>query len=262
MLFSRAHKGAYMDLLMTQFNFGHLSLDDVKTVLGADFDSMWESRLSAKFSVDDNGLFFNKRLEDEKNKRIGFTESRRKNLDKQDTHMEQHMDTHMESHMEHHMEHHMGTHMENENKDKNNNKDLTELDKKNEKPKKERKRILPAYLHPPTVDEVRCFFAENGYKISEAERCFMWYANLNWKNTKGKNVIDWKATVQKVWFRPENLETNKKPVVPKINGVSADLLVWLTDDILREERLLTPEQIKQVRDYGISIQGNGSASGK
>lgn len=93
--FSRHLKGCYMDLLMAQFNNGHLSLDEIKTVLGADFGS-WPA-LQKKFTTDSNGLFFNKRLEIEKDKRIAFTESRKNNLK---SHTEPHMNTHMAPHME------------------------------------------------------------------------------------------------------------------------------------------------------------------
>ena len=75
--FSRAHKGAYMDLLMAQFNYGHMTLDDIKHILGSDFDLMWEQKLKQKFEIDSNGCFYNKKLEDEKQKRKGYVESRR-----------------------------------------------------------------------------------------------------------------------------------------------------------------------------------------
>ena len=45
MTFNREQKGAYMDLLMVQFNSGHMCLDDIKAVLGPDFDTMWERKL-------------------------------------------------------------------------------------------------------------------------------------------------------------------------------------------------------------------------
>ena len=38
--FTRAHKGAYMDVLMAQHNNGHLSIEDIEIVLGSDFESM------------------------------------------------------------------------------------------------------------------------------------------------------------------------------------------------------------------------------
>jgi len=95
--FSRHLKGCYIDLLHAQFNNGHLSLDEVKTVLGSDFGSSWPT-IQKKFSVDPQGLYFNERLELEKEKRMAFTDSRKKNLKKS------HMTTHIKSHMEHHME--------------------------------------------------------------------------------------------------------------------------------------------------------------
>lgn len=83
MSFTRHHKGAYMDLLMCQFNVGHMSLEDIKTVLGEkDFNDMWESKLSKKFTVDKKGLFYNQKLENEIIKRKNYTQSRRDNLNK------------------------------------------------------------------------------------------------------------------------------------------------------------------------------------
>ena len=69
-------KGAYMELLMTQFNNGHMTSHMVKQVVG----HLWDG-ISEKFTQDDKGLWYNKRLEDEQVKRKNFTTSRRKNLD-------------------------------------------------------------------------------------------------------------------------------------------------------------------------------------
>lgn len=107
-LMSRFLKGCYMDLLHAQFNNGPLSLDEVKTVLGGDFGQAWPT-LQKKFSVNPKGLFFNERLEFEKNKRKAFSESRSKNrLNK----------THDVSY-DKHMNEHMINHMENENENRN-----------------------------------------------------------------------------------------------------------------------------------------------
>lgn len=97
MSFSRHHKGAYMDLLMAQFNQGRLSIEDIKDILGSDFEIMWERKLKGKFLQDENKLFYNKRLEDERNKRKNYAESRRNNLKKASTDMGAHMNTHMEN---------------------------------------------------------------------------------------------------------------------------------------------------------------------
>jgi len=76
MTFNRAQKGAYMDLLMAQYNNGRLSIDDIKIVLGVDFDSMWLSKLKDKFQTDGE-FYWSERLRYEVEKRKNYTESRR-----------------------------------------------------------------------------------------------------------------------------------------------------------------------------------------
>ena len=83
-LLSRFQKGCYMDLLHAQFNNGRLSLEEIKICLGSDFSQAWLA-LQKKFKQDENGLFFNERLEQEKNKRAAFSESRRNNRIKKPT---------------------------------------------------------------------------------------------------------------------------------------------------------------------------------
>ncbi|MEJ7610650.1 MAG: hypothetical protein WKF88_05660 [Ferruginibacter sp.] len=74
-LMSRFLKGCYMDLLHAQFNHGRLSLEEIKICLGSDFGPSWPA-LQKKFKQDNN-LFFNERLEHEKEKRAAYSESRR-----------------------------------------------------------------------------------------------------------------------------------------------------------------------------------------
>lgn len=96
---TRHLKGCYMDLLAAQFNSGPLSLDEIKTVLGSDFGLSWPT-LQKKFAKDDNGLYFNGRMQFEKDKRINYSNSRRSNRMQ-------------------HMSNHMSPHMENENRNEN-----------------------------------------------------------------------------------------------------------------------------------------------
>jgi uncharacterized protein YdaU (DUF1376 family) len=115
MSFTRSHKGAYMDLLMCQFNQGHMSLQDVQVVLGeVDFNAMWESKLKAKFVVDIEGRFYNEKLETEVVKRRKFTESRKKNLNNQ-----KESEPYMAVHIKNNTASHMDGHMENENENTN-----------------------------------------------------------------------------------------------------------------------------------------------
>lgn len=89
--FTRAQKGAYMDLLMAQFNQVGLTIEDIKHILGTDF-WMWETKLKSKFQEESNGLYFNRKLREESIRRKLYTTSRRQNLKSED-HMVNHMET-------------------------------------------------------------------------------------------------------------------------------------------------------------------------
>jgi uncharacterized protein YdaU (DUF1376 family) len=100
MLFTRHHKGAYMDILMAQFNNGHMSEKQIKIVLGKDDEHLWEEVLKSKFVQDEAGNYYNQKLDNEINKRRKFTQSRKDNLQNaknKDNHMDSHMDKHMEN---------------------------------------------------------------------------------------------------------------------------------------------------------------------
>jgi uncharacterized protein YdaU (DUF1376 family) len=93
-------KGAYMDLLMLQFNRGHMNTHMIQHTVG----HLWE-QVKCKFIQDEKGLWYNVRLDVEKEKRKTFTESRRNNIKPKnkpkvepsyETHMQPHMDSHME----------------------------------------------------------------------------------------------------------------------------------------------------------------------
>lgn len=103
MYLTHEQKGAYMDLLILQFNVGKFTEAQAKQVLSICFDVAWPM-LKLKFVLDD-GLYFNERLQSEIEKRKSFSESRRNNakgnksikkeLNKSDTsaeHMLQHME--------------------------------------------------------------------------------------------------------------------------------------------------------------------------
>ena len=87
-------KGAYMELLMLQFNRGHMTSHMIGQVVG----QIWDV-IKDKFIQDSDGLWYNDRLEVEKNKRKEFTYSRRNNLkgNNQYTNKVGHMTSHMEN---------------------------------------------------------------------------------------------------------------------------------------------------------------------
>lgn len=97
-------KGAYMELLMLQFNRGHMTSHMMGHMVGQNLD-----KLLHKFTKDENGLYYNVRLDEEKEKRKTFTASRRNNI----TGTNQHTKNNHKK--EGHKGGHMSSHMENEN---------------------------------------------------------------------------------------------------------------------------------------------------
>ena len=99
-------KGAYMELLMMQFNRGHMEGHMIGQVVG----QMWD-KIKTKFVQDAEGKWYNVRLEEEKNKRKSFTDSRKNNLTGQNQYTKK----------SGHKKGHMTSHMEDENENVNNN---------------------------------------------------------------------------------------------------------------------------------------------
>lgn len=76
--FSNRAVGAYIRLLCFQHQLGHLSESKIKNILnGLNKDE--KSDVMSKFIKDDDGLFFNKRMELEINKKTSYSESRAAN---------------------------------------------------------------------------------------------------------------------------------------------------------------------------------------
>lgn len=68
-------KGAYIELLMVQFNRGHMTSHMIGHIVG----HLW-GQIKDKFIQDENGLYYNVRLELEQNKRKAYSDSRRNNI--------------------------------------------------------------------------------------------------------------------------------------------------------------------------------------
>ena len=79
---------------------------------------------------------------------------------------------------------------------------------KNDKKEKNKKEFTP-----PIILEVEQYFEEKGYKKESANRFFDFYSCNNWKDSNGKQVMNWKQKAISVWFKPENKTT--EPVRPK-----------------------------------------------
>jgi uncharacterized protein YdaU (DUF1376 family) len=85
-------KGAYIDLLMLQFNRGHMT----EHMIGHTVGQLWKN-IKDKFIQDPTGLWYNVRLDEEKSKRMAFTQSRRNNIKGVNQHTLGHMTSHMDN---------------------------------------------------------------------------------------------------------------------------------------------------------------------
>lgn len=92
-------KGAYIELLMMQFNRGHMTKHMMGQVVGQLLDKVLD-----KFTKDSDGLYFNERLELEQEKRKSYVASRLNNKKGKNQHKKEeptagHTSGHMTSHM-------------------------------------------------------------------------------------------------------------------------------------------------------------------
>lgn len=90
---SLEEKGGYLELLILQFNTGKFTEAQAKLVLSICFDVAWDT-LRQKFKTDGT-FYWNERLQEEKEKRQNFTNSRKNNAltpKKPKKHMHKHME--------------------------------------------------------------------------------------------------------------------------------------------------------------------------
>lgn len=71
------------------------------------------------------------------------------------------------------------------------------------KTKKENIKRKKVDFEPPTLDEVKRYFIENGYSPIKGEQAFNYYSSSNWVDKNNKQVLNWKLKMQ-MWFKPED----------------------------------------------------------
>lgn len=79
MFMTNEQVGAYIKLLCVQHQYGHLSLQQIKNIAGEQCDIVL-----SKFVVDNDGFYYNVKLENILNDREKFCESRRLNRQKRE----------------------------------------------------------------------------------------------------------------------------------------------------------------------------------
>ncbi len=176
-------KGAYIELLMMQFNRGHMTEHMVRHTVG----QLWDT-IKVKFKKDPEGLYYNQRLETEKIKRSDYTASRRNNLEGVNQYSESG---------------HTTSRMENENEDVNINKD---------------KRFTP-----PTINEVTAYCLERKNQVDAeyfidfyASKGWMIGKNKmkDWKSAL-RRAEKWKESTNKPLTPINTRATEEYPDFPK-----------------------------------------------
>lgn len=56
----------------------------------------------------------------------------------------------------------------------------------------------------PDLMQVIEYFVDNGYIAEVGKKAFNYYNAANWKDSKGKAIINWKQKMVGVWFKDEN----------------------------------------------------------
>lgn len=77
--------------------------------------------------------------------------------------------------------------------------------------KKKEKIYKKEKFRAPTIEEVKAYFEENGYREDVAVKCFRYYELGKWTDSRGNQVKAWKQKIFANWFKPENKTTENQP---------------------------------------------------
>jgi hypothetical protein len=178
LLMSMEQKGKFITLLCIQHQKGHLSEKDMLHICGS-----YDEDVFTKFQKDEQGKFYNIRLEEEVDKRKAYSESRRNNRKKKED-----MNNTSLSYVQH---------MENENE----NEDLIE-----------KKKV--ARFQKPTIEQLKEYMTEQGMN-DIAENWLNHYEANGWMVGKVK-MKDWKASVRTWKINQKNNSATPQVVHKKV----------------------------------------------
>ena len=182
LLMSMEQKGKFITLLCIQHQKGHLSEKDMLHICGS-----YDEDVFTKFQKDEQGKFYNIRLEEEVDKRKAYSESRRNNRKKKED-----VNNISSSYVEH---------MENENE----NEDLIE-----------KKKV--ARFQKPTIEQLKEYMREQGMN-DIAENWLNHYEANGWMVGKNK-MKDWKASVRTWKINQKNNSATPQVVHKKVFNLS------------------------------------------
>ena len=214
MLMTDEEIGQYIKLLCLQHQKGHLKEKDMLNIC-----KTYNEDIFSKFKKDEEGNYYNERLEYEANKRKAYSESRRNNRKKKETY-EKDMKNICNSY-----EQHMGNANANENRNRNINKNNSKV---NDSCVNDLQVIIDFYnenigLITPYVLEILSSYAEEMdqeliilamKKSVEANKRTIQYIKAilnNWSKQGIKTVLDAEQEDRK--FRDKNNKTEKRELV-------------------------------------------------
>ena len=169
--------GKFIRLMCAQHQKGRLTEKDMLKICVTHDDDIF-----SKFAVDEAGLYYNERLEQEVVKRKAYSESRRNTRKKKEAVNDISLSYVL--------------HMENENENENIVEDVV-LDKPVDKPK------TTKVFTKPTIDEIAVYMDEQGMN-NVAERFYHHYEAKGWKIGK-EQMKNWKSCV--ITWKEGNLKT-------------------------------------------------------
>lgn len=203
--FTNEQVGIYLRLLIAQFQYGRIPEKHMNQIC-----KTYDEDIFAKFLRDDNGSYYNQRLEDEIVKRKNYSESRRKNRqnkEKKDTNISLSYDEHME----------------NENIDSINTVKNTNTDTRKEKEKnKKEKEKFNSFPLPEDIGEIpsikiqasiEAIYLTKRIKVDEERVRKMWDV-FKIQNLDGKN---WYANENKIhshfinWVKNQTFKADEAP---------------------------------------------------
>ena len=174
-------KGKYIHILCIQHQNGHLPKDYMLKIIGSEDDLIW-----SKFLVDDQGRYYNKRMDEESQRRKKFTESRRNNISKRYEPTSE--DTYGSTsvvHMKPHMETETGTEAI------TNNVILLKETRFNK-------------------ETILQYFTDKGYPENEAELFYNHYSAQGWVTGSGLPITNWKLKAENWHKEQSRRELNAK----------------------------------------------------
>lgn len=204
MLMTDEDVGKYIRLLCLQHQKGHLKEKEMLSICKS-----FNEDIFSKFKKDEEGNYYNERLEYESNKRKAYSESRRNNRKKKEEIYEKDMKNICNSYEEH---------MENENENINKNDiEIKDNRKKGSKGKKEEEKIHFAEFVSMTNAEYEKLVSTYGKEF--ADQCI--YTLDNYKGSKGKTYkSDYRAILSWVVEKVEQTSKTKK------NGMNDFKELW------------------------------------